>query len=172
MKKETSSLAFFLNFINISVFCLVLSSYFSPLNQFYQAKLNLNRWPLSPQAHCYLAKIYFNAGDEENAVKELEKGIQLYSSLYFLDFNQSWKNNLKKTEKLILSPKKTKEEITYWETVLKTRPHYRDLFLRLSVLNYQVFQNEKTHFYWKKAFYLDPNNKTTQKLGKILGLIK
>jgi len=59
-------------------------------------------------------------------------------------------------------------EIESWEKVLEEKPGYRDILLRLSLLNYQIYENEKAKSYWEKADYLDPNNVEVQKAGKII----
>lgn len=60
------------------------------------------------------------------------------------------------------------QEISSWEKILQEEPSYRDVLLRLSLLNYQIYENEKAKAYWEKANYLDPNNADVQKVGEII----
>ena len=60
------------------------------------------------------------------------------------------------------------QEIESWEKILQEKPEFRDILLRLSLLNYQIYENEKAKSYWEKANYLDPNNKEVQRVGKII----
>jgi tetratricopeptide (TPR) repeat protein len=60
------------------------------------------------------------------------------------------------------------QEIESWEKVLETKPEYRDILLRLALLNWKIYNNDKAKEYWEKANYLDPNNIEVQKVGKII----
>lgn len=64
------------------------------------------------------------------------------------------------------------KEIISWEKILETKPEYRDVFLRLSLLNWQLFQTDQAKIYWDKANYLDPNNLDVQKVGEIISPIQ
>ena len=153
------------------LFLIFLGNHLYPKKEITQAQLGIKNWPLSPKEHLQMAKAYFNTGYEEQSVEEFKKAEALYSSFSFLDILGNTKKQLEEIEKLLSHPKKIRQDINYWETVLKIKPHYRDVFLRLSILNYQLYQHEKTKEYWEKAFYLDPNNKIVQEVGQILGII-
>lgn len=60
------------------------------------------------------------------------------------------------------------QEISSWEKILQDKPSYGDVLLRLSLLNYQIYENEKAKAYWEKADYLDPNKEEVQQVGKII----
>ena len=59
-------------------------------------------------------------------------------------------------------------EIESSEKILQEKPSYGDILLKLSLLNYQIYENEKAKSYWEKADYLDPNNVEVQQVGKII----
>jgi len=60
------------------------------------------------------------------------------------------------------------QEIESWEKVLETKPEYRDILLRLALLNWKIYNNDKAKEYWEKANYLDPNRAEVQEVGKII----
>ncbi|MBU1500171.1 hypothetical protein KKE48_04875, partial [Patescibacteria group bacterium] len=55
-----------------------------------------------------------------------------------------------------------------WEKVIETKPEYRDVLLRLALLNWRIFNNDKAEEYWQKANNLDPNKEEVQKVGEII----
>lgn len=169
-KEKKISLAKILTLIIVLLFSIFLKNHLCPKNEITQAQLDISSWPLSAKKHLEMAKAYFNHGDEKKAVAELKKAESLYHSLAFLDIKRNVKQQLEETKTLLSQPEKVRQDINYWETVLKSKPHYRDVFLRLSVLNYQLYQHEKFQEYWEKAFYLDPNNEVVQKLGEKIGV--
>lgn len=59
-------------------------------------------------------------------------------------------------------------EISKWEKLLKKYPGYRDVYLRLAVLNWQIKNIKKSQECLQKAKAIDPNFLTTKKLEKIL----
>lgn len=60
------------------------------------------------------------------------------------------------------------QEISSWEKILETKPEYRDVLLRLALLNWKIYNYDKAKEYWEKADYLDPNNAEVQKVGEII----
>jgi len=60
------------------------------------------------------------------------------------------------------------QEVSSWEKILETKPEYRDILLRLALLNWKIYNNDKAKEYWEKASYLDPNNAEVQKVGEII----
>jgi len=166
------SLANIQTLILLLLFLIFLGNHFYPRNEIVQAQLEIRNWPLSIKKHLQMAEVYFNRGYKKQAIEEFKKAEILYNSLSFLDLLNNTKNRIEKTKKLLFYPEKIRQDINYWETVLKSKPHFRDVFLRLSILNYQLYQHKKTREYWEQAFYLDPNNKVVQKLGRIIEVFK
>ena len=75
---------------------------------------------------------------------------------------------LKKTEATIQKTQQIRQEIQLWERALDEKSNYRDVLLRLALLNYQINQNEEAKDYWGRANYLDPNNEEVVKVGEII----
>jgi len=163
-KKAPKAQAFFLTCLLV----LMLGNYFWPRDEITQTKLAVARWPLSTKKNLKLAEVLFNNNYESQAIEEFKKGEKLYQLFSFLRLNQKTQENLKETKKLVYSCQKIKEKISYWETVLKTKPYCRDGLLQLAALNYQLKEDKKARQYWEKAFYLDPNNYIVQQVGQII----
>jgi len=147
---------------------IFIVSFLWPRNEITKAKLAVGRWPLSFKKHLLFSETLFNNNKEGMATEELERAKSLYQTFSFLDFSQKAKKKFLKTEELITQPEKIRQQINSWETVLKSKPHSRDILLHLTVLNYQLWQDEKAQDYWQKAFYLDPNNSLVQQVGQII----
>lgn len=158
--------------ILILLFLVFLFSYLWPRNEITKSKFDVGHWPLSAKKHLQFSQTLFNNNKEDQAVEEYKKAKALYQPLSFLDLNQKTKKKLKKTEELIFQAENTRKKIDYWETVLKNKPHSRDILLNLTALSYKLWQDEKAQDYWQKAFYLDPNNKKVLELGEIIGVSK
>ncbi|MCX6817023.1 MAG: hypothetical protein NTZ93_04100 [Candidatus Beckwithbacteria bacterium] len=60
------------------------------------------------------------------------------------------------------------QEIVSLEKELEKKPEYRDVLLKLALLNYQILETEKAKEYWNRANYLDPNNLEVQKIGEVI----
>lgn len=62
-----------------------------------------------------------------------------------------------------------KKQIAVLEKVSAEKPDYRDVYLKLAILNYQIFNNPKAKEYLMKAEELDPNYPLTRKLFGLIG---
>ncbi len=68
-----------------------------------------------------------------------------------------WSKSVQKTATLVASrPGEIKNEIAAWEKVLTEENESRDVLLRLSILYYQLYEDETAKAFWQRAFYLDP----------------
>lgn len=63
--------------------------------------------------------------------------------------------------------RKTNEE-HFWQTIVSQKTDYRDAYIQLSALNYQLNNNQKATSYLDTARTLDPNFPYIQKLAKLL----
>lgn len=117
--------------------------------------------PLNPQPHLQLAEVYLNNNQLEKAHRQL-----------LLAQKQMAKSNL--TEQIlqlvlkIHKPEKIRREIDYWQEIVKEKPDYRDAYLKLAVLNWQVYENEKARLFLQKALDLDPNYELGRKVEEII----
>ena len=66
--------------------------------------------------------------------------------------------------------RRIEKEIYQWEIVLEKYPGYRDLYLRLALLYWQIGNQEKGREYFQKAEFLDPNFSFNQELRSLFEL--
>lgn len=142
---------------------LTVMGCFWPTSQGYRAQEQAAWWPWSTKAHSQIALAWLENGNEEKAIEEL----RLANKLFIIKTSGA-KEALKKAEEAVSSPGKIRQEIESWEKILQDKPSYGNVLLRLSLLNYQIYENEKAKAYWEKADYLDPNNNEVQQVGKII----
>lgn len=155
---ETFSFFFFL-------LCF-LTNYIYPKNEITKIKLKTAQWPLSITNHLQLSKIFFQTGHLSQAEEEINQAQKLYQLFKFFDFNEKLEKKINKGINLVNQPKKINQQIKVWQKILKTKPNFRNAYWNLSLLYYQKWENEKALTAWKKSFYLDPNNKITQKIRR------
>ncbi|MFC1627201.1 tetratricopeptide repeat protein [Patescibacteria group bacterium] len=122
-----------------------------------------SRWPWSARSRAEMSLVFFEAGDEEKAMKELE----MANKLLVLRSKENLEAVRKAGEK-VTAPEKIKQEIKSFEKVLEEKPYYRDVLLRLSLLNYQIYEDEKSKEYFERASYLDPNNQEVLEVKEII----
>lgn len=167
IKKYLTS--YILHLISLAIlFIILLASYFWPRDNFINRQLTSLRWPYSIKKRLDLTKAFFDVGDLEKAKLEVKQANSLYQLFKFIDWQGNLKQQLIITNDLINQPEKIKKQINYWETILINRPNFRDVYLKLSLLYYQLWQDDKARENWHKAFYLDPNNEVVQEVGKIV----
>ena len=66
--------------------------------------------------------------------------------------------------------RRIEKEIYQLEIILENHPDYRDLYLRLALLYWQVNNQEKGREYFQKAEFLDPNFSCNQELRSLFEL--
>ena len=62
---------------------------------------------------------------------------------------------------------KIKEEINLWQERIETHPGFRDAYLKLAVLNWQIDENAETKKYLDKVLEIDPNNSSARELERL-----
>jgi tetratricopeptide (TPR) repeat protein len=128
-----------------------------------KAQERASRWPWSSKSHSQMALAWFEAGDEDMALNELEVANKL-----LIVKTRRAKNSLKEANDKVMEPEKIREEIVDWEKILGEMPSFKDVFLRLAVLNYQLYNETQARDYFEKAEYLDPNNEEILEIKKII----
>ena len=126
---------------------------FWPGGSIYQAQERVAWWPWSSQTHVAMALQYYENGEEIKAKAEIEKA----NRLLLVKFKDN-KKNLRMAEVRVQERDRIKQEIKSWEKIIEEKPYYRDVLLRLAILNFQIYNDEQAKDYWEKANYLDPNN--------------
>lgn len=64
--------------------------------------------------------------------------------------------------------KKIEAEINQWEEVLVNYPGYRDAYLKLAALYWQIHQQEPAREHFQKAKELDPNNEAVKMMEAMI----
>lgn len=156
-------------FILVIFIVALLTSYLFPKDSISKTKLRLAHWPLSVKNHLALAEVYFEQGNLNMAKSEVEKANRLYNFFKVFDFRKKTNNQLESSLLMVNSPDYVNQQINYWHDVLKDKPNFRDVYLHLSLLYYQTWDETKAKEAWQKAFYLDPNNQNVKEIGKLIG---
>lgn len=148
-------------FAALFLFLLFFVFFLTPPSE--QLKLKAMQDNKNPKNHLQLANEYKKLNDLENARRELLIGLS------FNPDNKELEEELEEVESLLAQPDKVWEEIKKWEKITQDFPGYRDAYLKLASLYYQLYQNEKAEENLKKALDLDPNFEPAKEMGKILG---
>lgn len=136
-----------------------------------QAKLAVMLAPNNISNHLLLVQEYLKRGDMAAVERELNLAQNVTIS-----YKPSARNSVlgaslspaKIWEKINNEPQRINNEITHWENIIKDKPDYRDAYLQLAILNYQIYQTDKAKVYLQKAANLDPNFEATKELEKII----
>lgn len=138
-----------------------------------RARLAVMLYPEDLSSHLFLAQEYLKRGSLAGVERELllaqeltEKNPPATSSGVLGAFLSP----AKILEKIKNEPQKIKNEISFWEKIIAEKPDYRDAYLQLAILNYQIYENEKAQEFIKKALALDPNFAPTRELERLFGL--
>jgi len=66
------------------------------------------------------------------------------------------------------TPKKLKEEVVFWERETEREPNWRDAWLKLSSIYYQLNDLQKAKVAITKTLALDPNYEPTKQLQELI----
>jgi tetratricopeptide (TPR) repeat protein len=154
---------------------LSLIPLFSPKTDFQKIKEKLIKKPTDFEAHLRLAEKFL----ENNQFEEAERALLLAQNRQQATDDREPKNKVlgeeanTKLEELWArkhssDPKDIQRLIAAWEKILEEKPDYRDGWLQLTVLHYQLYEDEKAKESLEKALELDPNYEVTKELEKII----
>ena len=88
----------------------------------------------------------------------------LASVLVGLDIYQ----HKQEVEQKMAQRKHIEEEIVFWQDVTRRYKGFRDAYLKLASLEYQLGNKEKVNMYVNEALKIDPNAKEALQMNKIL----
>lgn len=83
-------------------------------------------------------------------------------------FAQSIESQEKTKQKLIQQRSDIIASINRWQAIIEQHPNYRDAYIQLGREEYQIGDNQKAFDAVEKAKQLDPNNKNTIDIEKII----
>jgi tetratricopeptide (TPR) repeat protein len=154
------------------IFILLIVNIITYHSLFNKVKVNILTNPSSAQAHLKLAEFAAAAFDWDLAKKEL----RLASDNLPINKNiENVSSYFEEVEKQVNIYDYLTAEINYWKQIIKEEPSYRDGYLQLSLLYYQIDDSTAAASYWQAANELDPNNNTVKAIGKLFednGLLK
>lgn len=142
---------------------------------FERAKTTVMLYPNDQSAHLFLAQEYLKRGNPEAVERELLLAANLSSlrpsSIFHLPSSSvlgASLSPLKILARIKNEPQRIRKEISFWEKVIEEKPDYRDAYLQLAILNYQLYENKKAQEYFRQATELDPNFEVSKELEKKL----
>lgn len=135
------------------------------LKSTYQKSAQLP-WSITNRIH--LAETLFLNGQIEAAQKEVNKISQSRMLSIALSLRPKLKSEYQAVSKLVFTPSRINAKIDYWKQVLLKKPNYRDAYLELAILYYQIKDDQKSKQMWQKAFNLDPNGEKVKKVESIV----
>lgn len=127
--------------------------------------------PLSVPRHIDLASLLWNQGQKEEARRLMISAQTLTEVFQVSQSDQSSKVLGATTNpKAILAQweheaQELKEKFAFWQSVASARPDYRDAFISLAALAYQLGKPNEARTWLTKAQALDPNSPTVQELS-------
>lgn len=65
-------------------------------------------------------------------------------------------------------PEEIKKQIIFWQQVSQDYPNYRDAYIKLAILNWNIYRLFDAQKFLSKALEIDPNNETASKLVNML----
>ncbi len=77
-------------------------------------------------------------------------------------------SNFEKQKKLTNEKFKVLREVSFWENETKVRPGYRDGYMQLAILNFQLKNFTEARQELDKALFLDPNFEKGRELERLL----
>ena len=134
------------------------------LNSFAWSQQAVDRFPLevlkapwSPTSHEQLAQQYRQEGKTQQAVAELRLAYVLGASTNTDQITQ-WESERAQKE----------AALAYWQTVAERHPDYRDAFIMLVSLSYELGQFDQAKAYLSRAEVLDPYAPSLINLSQLL----
>lgn len=76
--------------------------------------------------------------------------------------------NLQKEHLLLAKKADLQKQIYLWQAVVQKHPDYRDAYIKLALLEYQVKNYKASAEYTKKSLEIDPNYDIAKKIEQIL----
>ena len=128
------------------------------ISSFDQAKQAAARWPMLSKPHLQLAEALFETSTL-GSTKELK-----LAEKSFLKNPQL----MAKTGNLVNQPRQISSQISFWENKISEGLNNPQVYLDLSILSYQIYNDQKAVAYWQTAFYLDPSNASVPDIKEII----
>lgn len=128
------------------------------------------RFPVSPPAHQALAEAYWQQGYVTQAKKELLYAQDVINSTRGVNGQTVLGTSTAPNDLLTQweqEPEKLRRQYQFWQTVVREKPDYRDGYIMLASLAYQLRKLDEARSSLARAQALDSNSSTVQELTKI-----
>lgn len=135
----------FLSGVILLLSCLFISLLL-PKNQIWQTKEAILKNPTQTENYLQLADQLI----DNRQFKAADKIIQVLGES---DVN----TKALRQKKANLDPEEIQKQINYWKKILVDKPDYRDGYLQLAKLYWQIYDEEAARDNLQKALELDPN---------------
>ena len=159
---KTLFLAVLTGFLLISA----LTIFFPENLLFSRLKEQLLSQPFSALTHLKLGQHYLRNGANTLAEQEFIIAQQLAT------IKEKNSNILGEATNLLdqtrQGPQLLEQQLNQWKEVIKEKPDYRDAYIQLATLAYQLKRLEQAKSYIDKALNLDPNFEPAKKLQELL----
>lgn len=148
----------------IPLFAVLLFFLFTliyPLNDLERARNRILANPKNYQNHLLLSELFNRNFDADGALKEALIAESLND-------NPESFHQVKKIEKIRNRPQEIKNRINYGLIITSSYGDYRDAYLTLASLSFQLKELNSADYYVNRALELDPNHELTDKLKVLL----
>lgn len=138
---------------------------------YWKSHLGVLTQPDALDAHLALARSYWQSGNWPRIETELRIAQTLFQPSQdekerpVLGISASPLDLLHQWEK---EPMRLAKELGFWQAVVKDKPDYRDGFIQLSALSFQLNKPEDAKHYLDEAIALDPNSPVAASLTQLL----
>ena len=144
-----------------------LLNFLPPLSPFERAKTAVSFRPDDPAVHLFLSEAAVGAMDWEIAQEEFEHSVWLVSQPRAVKvFGIT--SRFEEMRSRVYTEQRIVEEINRLRAVLEQYPGYRDVYLRLALLSFQLSDVSGASVFWMAAQELDPNSVAVQQIGTLL----
>lgn len=158
-KRALSTTEKYGNLIGVVVILLLTSIFFLfPKSQFQLIKERLVKKPEDYETHLGLAEVLIN----NHQFQEAEKELYILGEKTNLKIENLWQR------KRYSNPSDISRLINDWEKIITEKPQYRDGYLQLTFLYYQLYQGDKAKEHLQKALEIDPNFQFLREIKKLL----
>ena len=159
---------YLITFLLLFVLLMILASSFEYKNRAENARNQLTAYPWLAISHLNMAQNWYEFGYLEKAKSTL----RTINASFFLSWQiktiPAWQKKYEVVKNNIETKEKIEAEIKQWEQWIVTNPPSFDIYLRLSLLNYQVKNDQQAKEYAQKAAYLNPTNENVKKMEELL----
>ena len=151
---------------------LICSHRLSSPTPFQKAKEEVVKNPYNIEARFVLVENFLNNHQTQEAEKELLK-IRSLTESRLSNGQVLGQNTNSRLEKLWQeynrqNDQKIKITIKQWQQFLQNNPSYRDGYLHLALLHYQVNEPQKAHESLQKAIEIDPNHEVSRQVEHLI----